>query len=113
MSLHSSAHAPTHAEYLTGWKVKTSPVPIKPPYFTRVKSNNYLPNVLNVMDAEAEGFHQVRGIRVACLWAHACARMPDCSLPWLGHRHSVRSMGAALSQRGSATLKVYLYHSFF
>ena len=45
--------------YLKGWKVKTSPVPIKSSYFTKVKSNNYLPNALNLMDAQAEGFDQV------------------------------------------------------
>ena len=39
--------------------VKTSEVPIKPPYFAGVKSNNYLPNALNVMDAQADGFDQV------------------------------------------------------
>ncbi|GAB4816094.1 hypothetical protein N2152v2_003140 [Parachlorella kessleri] len=44
--------------YLKGWKVKTSPVPIKSSYFTKVKSNNYLPNALNLMDAQAEGFDQ-------------------------------------------------------
>ncbi|KAL4447823.1 hypothetical protein ABPG75_005042 [Micractinium tetrahymenae] len=45
-------------EYLRGWRVKTSPVPIKAPFFAGLKSNNYLPNVLNLMDAEAEGFDQ-------------------------------------------------------
>lgn len=45
-------------EYLRGWRVKTSPVPIKSPFFTGIKSNNYLPNVLNLMDAQAEGFDQ-------------------------------------------------------
>lgn len=40
--------------------MKTSPVPLKPPFFTGIKSNNYLPNALNLMDAEAEGFDQVR-----------------------------------------------------
>lgn len=45
-------------EYLRGWRVKTSPVPIKPAFFTGVKSNNYLPNVLNLMDAQADGFDQ-------------------------------------------------------
>ena len=49
------------AEYLRGWRVKTSPVPIKPAFFTGVKSNNYLPNVLNLMDAQADGFDQVGG----------------------------------------------------
>lgn len=49
------------AAYLTGWRVKTSPVPIKAPYFATVKSNNYLPNALNLMDAQAEGFDQAGG----------------------------------------------------
>ena len=44
--------------HLSGWKVKTSPVPAKAPYFAGVKSNNYLPNALALMDAEAGGFHQ-------------------------------------------------------
>lgn len=39
--------------------VKTSEVPIKPSFFANVKSNNYLPNALNVMDAQADGFDQV------------------------------------------------------
>ncbi|DBA96325.1 TPA: hypothetical protein ACH3X3_002502 [Trebouxia sp. C0006] len=38
--------------------VKTSEVPIKPSFFANVKSNNYLPNALNVMDAQADGFDQ-------------------------------------------------------
>ena len=40
-------------------RVKTSPIPIKPDYFATVKSNNYLPNVLALMDAEGEGYDQV------------------------------------------------------
>ena len=42
-----------------GWKVKTSPVPIKDPYFATLKSNNYLPNALLALDAQLEGFDQV------------------------------------------------------
>ena len=42
-----------------GRKVKTSPVPIKDSYFATLKSNNYLPNVLAVIDAEAEGLDYV------------------------------------------------------
>jgi 4-amino-4-deoxychorismate lyase len=45
-------------EHLTGWKVKTSPVPSKDPYFATLKSTNYLPNALAVIDAQAEGFDQ-------------------------------------------------------
>lgn len=46
------------AVYLKGWRVKTSPVPPKEPFFAGIKSTNYLQNVLAVMDAEAEGYHQ-------------------------------------------------------
>ncbi|KAI7837708.1 hypothetical protein COHA_008500 [Chlorella ohadii] len=45
-------------EYLRGWRVKTSPVPIKAPFFSLIKSNNYLPNALNLMDAQAEQYDQ-------------------------------------------------------
>ena len=44
---------------LQGWKVKTSPVPIKDPYFATLKSNNYLPNALLALDAQLEGYDQV------------------------------------------------------
>lgn len=40
-------------------RVKTSEVPIKPSFFATLKSTNYLPNVLSVMDAESDGFDQV------------------------------------------------------
>jgi 4-amino-4-deoxychorismate lyase len=46
------------AEHLRGWRVKTSPVPPKAPFFSALKSTNYLPNALALMDAEAEGYHQ-------------------------------------------------------
>ena len=36
-------------------KVITSAVPIKPPLFARIKSNNYLPNVLVVLEARDQG----------------------------------------------------------
>ena len=42
------------SDYLRGRKVKTSPIPARDPYFAVIKSNNYLPNVLATMDAEAE-----------------------------------------------------------
>ena len=45
---------------MQGWKVRTSPVPIKDPYFATLKSNNYLPNALVALDAQLEGFDQVR-----------------------------------------------------
>jgi len=41
--------------YTQGLKVVTSTVPIKPPFFARVKSTNYLPNVLVVMEAKDQG----------------------------------------------------------
>jgi 4-amino-4-deoxychorismate lyase len=43
------------AFYTTGMKVISSTVPIKPPFFARVKSTNYLPNVLVVMEAKDRG----------------------------------------------------------
>ena len=41
--------------YGEGVKVITSQIPIKPPLFARTKSNNYLPNVLVVMEAKDHG----------------------------------------------------------
>jgi 4-amino-4-deoxychorismate lyase len=41
--------------YTQGLRVVTSTVPIKPPYFARVKSTNYLPNVLVVVEAKEHG----------------------------------------------------------
>jgi len=41
--------------YREGIKVITSGVPIKPPFFARVKSTNYLPNVLVVVEAKEMG----------------------------------------------------------
>lgn len=41
--------------YREGLNVITSSVPIKPPFFARLKSNNYLPNVLVVMEAREKG----------------------------------------------------------
>jgi 4-amino-4-deoxychorismate lyase len=38
--------------YQTGVKLITSQVPIKPPLFARIKSTNYLPNVLVVLEAK-------------------------------------------------------------
>ena len=38
--------------YTEGIKVVTSKVPIKPPFFARTKSTNYLPNVLVVLEAK-------------------------------------------------------------
>ncbi len=50
-----------------GWKVKTSPVPIKDPYFATLKSTNYLANALVALDAQLEGFDQVRDAATAAL----------------------------------------------
>jgi 4-amino-4-deoxychorismate lyase len=41
--------------YREGMKLVTSPVPIKPPLFARIKSTNYLPNVLVVLEAKDRG----------------------------------------------------------
>jgi 4-amino-4-deoxychorismate lyase len=41
--------------YSEGMKVITSSIPIKPPFFARVKSTNYLPNVLVVLEASEKG----------------------------------------------------------
>jgi len=44
--------------YTQGVKVVTSRVPIKPPFFARVKSTNYLANALTVLDARDRGADQ-------------------------------------------------------
>src|SRR5438094_1945940 len=41
--------------YTDGMKVITSNIPIKPPLFARIKSTNYLPNVLVVLEAKDRG----------------------------------------------------------
>lgn len=41
--------------YTEGMRVITSSIPIKPPFFARVKSTNYLPNVLVVLEAKDRG----------------------------------------------------------
>ena len=41
--------------YRQGIKLITSQVPIKPPPFARIKSTNYLPNVLVVLEAKDHG----------------------------------------------------------
>ena len=41
--------------YRAGLKLVTSQVPIKPPLFARIKSTNYLPNVLVVLEAKDRG----------------------------------------------------------
>ena len=47
------AYPPSY--YLDGIKLITSQVPIKPPLFARIKSTNYLPNVLVLLDAKDRG----------------------------------------------------------
>lgn len=41
--------------YSEGMRVITSTIPIKPPFFARIKSTNYLPNVLVVLEANEKG----------------------------------------------------------
>jgi 4-amino-4-deoxychorismate lyase len=41
--------------YTEGMKLITSQVPIKPPLFARIKSTNYLPNVMVVLEAKDHG----------------------------------------------------------
>jgi 4-amino-4-deoxychorismate lyase len=41
--------------YAEGLKFITSSIPIKPPYFARCKSTNYLPNALVIMEAKDKG----------------------------------------------------------
>ena len=41
--------------YTDGLKVVTSTVAIKPPFFARIKSTNYLPNVMVVLEAKDHG----------------------------------------------------------
>ena len=41
--------------YHAGIKLVTSRVPIKPPFFARIKSTNYLPNVLVLLEAKEQG----------------------------------------------------------
>jgi 4-amino-4-deoxychorismate lyase len=46
---------PPASTYQEGLKFITSSIPIKPPYFARCKSTNYLPNVMVVMEAKDKG----------------------------------------------------------
>ncbi len=74
--------------YAEGLKVITSTIPIKPPFFARVKSTNYLPNVLVVMEAKDHGadngvFIDHRGLvgessnmNVACVTKDGVLRHP-------------------------------------
>ncbi len=72
-------------EQMRGWRIKTSSVPIKHPYFATLKSNNYLANVLAIMDAEASGYNTVwrPPVHVCALHAGQSAARP---LKWLQRR---------------------------
>ena len=50
-----SADAYPDSYYSKGISVVSSTVPIKPPFFARVKSTNYLPNALVVIEAKERG----------------------------------------------------------
>jgi 4-amino-4-deoxychorismate lyase len=52
--IYAGSKVPASA-YTEGLKLITSSVPIKPPYFARCKSTNYLPNALVVMEAKDRG----------------------------------------------------------
>jgi 4-amino-4-deoxychorismate lyase len=52
--IYASAKTPASA-YNEGLKFITSSIPIKPPYFARCKSTNYLPNAMVVMEAKDKG----------------------------------------------------------
>lgn len=56
-----------------GWAVTTSPVPPKDDMFATIKSNNYLPNALNAMDAEAQGYDEVPSLPLftQAVWLNA------------------------------------------
>ena len=64
--------------HLRGWRIKSSKVPLKDPYFATLKSNNYLANALVAMDAEASGYDQVLVQHTACL--PPCWRCSQCSV---------------------------------
>lgn len=46
----------------TGWRVQTSQIPPKPPFFSRLKSTNYLPNALAQQLAEESDHDLVRSL---------------------------------------------------
>jgi 4-amino-4-deoxychorismate lyase len=52
--IYAGSKTPASA-YTEGLKFITSSIPIKPPYFARCKSTNYLPNALVVMEAKDKG----------------------------------------------------------
>lgn len=47
-----------NAPVLQGWRVKSSPVDAKSPFFSRIKSVNYLANALCLGDAQEHGYDQ-------------------------------------------------------
>ncbi len=55
--MHSKGEIYPQTFYAEGVKVVTSTVPMKPPLFARVKSINYLPNVLAMLEAKERGAH--------------------------------------------------------
>lgn len=68
--------------YTEGVKVVTSTVPIKPPFFARVKSTNYLPNALVIMEAKDHGadngiFIDARGLVGESSHMNVAFVMPD------------------------------------
>ena len=79
--------------HLKGWNVISSTVPVKDPYFSTIKSNNYLPNVLCKMDAESRGGDQVGGL-------HAPSTDPpdhsNTRLPLLSGRPCCKELRAVL-----------------
>ena len=65
--------------HLRGWRIKSSKVPVKDPYFATLKSNNYLANALVAMDAEASGYDQVLAQHSARPFASTTENAVFCS----------------------------------
>lgn len=94
--------------------MKTSPVPPKPAFFASLKSTNYLPNVLAIMDAEADGYDQgifvdssgnvleAPNANVGIITHEGCLVIPpfDNCLPGVSVRHLMELAQGAI-QRGS------------
>lgn len=51
-------HSNSKLPVLKGWRVKTSPIPAKEPFFAGLKSVDYLANALAVLDAQQDGYDQ-------------------------------------------------------
>lgn len=58
---------------LAGWQAALSPVPHKHPYFAKIKSNNYLNNVLAQVEAQERGFNTVRAAEAGAADEAECA----------------------------------------